>query len=164
MAGKTDGVSLRLADQPVQPNWHAPISVRSCVSKNKANNSWKMAPQVDFWHSYMHIHTCSCSEEGTWTPTATWWTPRVLNFSSFLPIETLYNPFWAFLRKGIRLLLQNLNIKIIGSFLYLPGIVLNYYIHYGIQFSKQVKQWDSFYLVLERQKWRHQTLSKKCKS
>lgn len=138
VAGKADGVALRLADQPVQPNQPAPISVRSCVCKYNANYSWKMAPEVDFWHSNMHMRTCSYPEEGIWTPAEAWW--RVLNCSVFLIfIPALYNPVWAVLRGGLRLLLQSLNIKIIGPFLYLLGIVLRYCIHDFIHFSKQVR-------------------------
>lgn len=145
VAGKADGVALRLADQPIQPNQPAPISVRSCVSKYNANYSWEMAPEVDFWHSNMHMRTCSYPGEGMWTPAETWW--RVLNCSDFPPIAARYNPVWAFLRGDLRVLSQNLSIKIIGPFLYLLGIVLHYYIHDFIHFSKQVKQWP-YYLVL----------------
>ena len=104
---KAGWLSLKLADQPVQPNQQDP-----------------------------------------------WWKPQVLNFSGFLSIAALYYPFWAIFRKAIRILLQNLNIKIIG-----PFPLLHIWLH---SIFKAIQTVRSYYLVLWLQKFRWQTL--KCQS
>lgn len=99
---KAGWLSLKLADQPVQPNQQDP-----------------------------------------------WWKPQVLNFSGFLSIAALYYPFWAIFRKAIRILLQNLNIKIIGPFPYFLGIAQSCYIYDSILFSKRFKLWDPIILFYD---------------